>query len=310
MAERTTSRTTTDDGATDRGAPAGRAGRRPGEGRRQQPGRARESLPERLKWIVLRGLMRTAGRSSQGIALGHRYGFDSGPLLDYVYEDEAHGSFGIGRLLDRAFLDAVAWRAVRARQELLKEVLRKLVAEWEQQEVVLLDVAAGSGRYLLDLLEEDTDGRLRVVCRDNARTALAHGRRLAARRRLLEHPLDWEEGDAFAPRPLADRRAPDLVVVCGLYELTLDDEAVRESMSRLRELLAPGGALVFTTQTSHPQRELASHTLPNREGTPWRMACRTAEAVEAYAARAGFAPEGISTRTEETGLCAVTVARK
>src|SRR5687767_9205082 len=72
--------------------------------------------PAALKWRALSLLMRTAGRASEGIRLGYRHGFDSGPMLDYVYENRARGSFVFGRLVDRVYLDSIGWRAIRARK--------------------------------------------------------------------------------------------------------------------------------------------------------------------------------------------------
>src|SRR5579885_3819366 len=79
---------------------------------------------DRIKWALLRGLLASAGRASRGIRIGYRYGFDSGTMLDYVYEDEAHGIAGIGALIDRAYLNAIGWRAIRARRDLDRKSTR------------------------------------------------------------------------------------------------------------------------------------------------------------------------------------------
>ncbi|KPC70949.1 hypothetical protein ADL35_36655, partial [Streptomyces sp. NRRL WC-3753] len=76
-----------------------------------------------LKWTAARTVLRTVGRASRGIRIGYRFGFDSGVMLDHVYENRARGVLGVGRLIDRVFLDAVGWRAIRARRELLSRVL-------------------------------------------------------------------------------------------------------------------------------------------------------------------------------------------
>lgn len=48
----------------------------------------------RTKWALMRGVLSTIGRTSKGIQIGYRYGFDSGIMLDYVYVNEAHGLAG------------------------------------------------------------------------------------------------------------------------------------------------------------------------------------------------------------------------
>ncbi|WP_246260647.1 class I SAM-dependent methyltransferase family protein [Streptomyces typhae] len=255
-----------------------------------------------LKWAVLRGLLNTVGRSSRGIRTGYRYGFDSGTMLDYVYVNRARGVLGVGRLVDRVYLNAVGWRAVRARRALLEDVLREQLDARQDREVLVLDVAAGPGRYLQDLAAEYGPGRLRVVCRDLVPAGLRQGERLA-RERGLSH-VSYEIGDALDPKE-PDAGAPDVVVVSGLYELLLDDEAIRESVERLRWLLAPGGTLVFTTQTRHPQLDLIANVLPNRNGQPWVMKCRDVARAEGWARAAGFGE--VASRREEVGLFTVTV---
>lgn len=256
-----------------------------------------------LKWASLRLLLSTVGRSSKGIRIGYRHGFDSGTMLDYVYADKAHGYLGIGRLIDRVYLDAIGWRAIRARRDLLKEVLRGEM-DRRGRPVRILDVAAGPGRYLQDLLAEDTSHHAhQVLCRDLAPAGLRQGMESAAARNLLN--ISYEQGDAFDPRP-PSFGPPDVIVVSGLYELILDDETIRDSMSRLRGLLAPGGTLVFTTQTRHPQLDFIANVLPNRNGQRWVMRCRAVEDVETWAQKAGFTT--IASRHEKVGLFAVTTA--
>src|SRR5689334_6070785 len=78
----------------------------------------------RLKWATMRFLLSTVGKASKGVQTGYQYGFDSGTMLDYVYLNRAEGAFGVGKLIDRVYLNAVGWRAIRARRELLKYMLQ------------------------------------------------------------------------------------------------------------------------------------------------------------------------------------------
>ncbi|MGP4113519.1 class I SAM-dependent methyltransferase family protein [Streptomyces sp. 4N509B] len=261
----------------------------------------------RLKWAAMRSLMHTVGRTSTGIRIGYEHGFDSGSMLDYVYANRAHGSLGVGRLVDRAYLNAVGWRAIRARGELLRRTLRaEIDRRPDTRPVRVLDLAAGPGRYLLDLAAACPDGRVRVVCRDLAAPGLAQGRAMA-RERGLADVVRYERGNAFDPAPPPPGEEPDVIVVSGLYELLLEDTPIRSSMARLRGLLAPGGTLVFTTQTRHPQLEFIANVLPNREGEPWRMVCRPVAVTEGWAREAGFTEVG--SEHERVGLFTVTTAR-
>jgi hypothetical protein len=267
---------------------------------------------DRVKWTLLRGLLASAGRASKGIRIGYRYGFDSGTMLDYVYENEAHGVASIGALIDRVYLNAIGWRAIRARRALLKEMLH---TEIERNRAAgrttrLLDVAAGPGRYLQELLLECGPERddLHILCRDLALDGLRLGAERAQAASLRN--IIYEPGDAFNPAPTDEQLggAPNVIVVSGLYELILYDEIIQKSLLRLYWMLAPGGAIYFTTQTHHPQLDFIANVLPNREGAPWVMKCRSAAQLEDWARTAGF--RQVESRLEDVGLFAVTVGRK
>ncbi|MBO2450666.1 class I SAM-dependent methyltransferase family protein [Actinomadura barringtoniae] len=253
-----------------------------------------------IKWAALRLLLSTVGRTARSIRIGYRHGFDSGTMLDYVYVNRAQGDLGIGRLIDRVHLDAIGWRAIRSRRDLLQDTLR---AEMRQGPLRIMDVAAGPGRYLQELLLEDPSHQ--VLCRDLAPAGLRQGAAMAVTNGLTGR-MTYQLDDAFDPEPPAFG-APDVIVVSGLYELILDDDVIKASMARLRGLLAPGGVLIFTTQVRHPQLELIANVLPNRDHRPWVMKCRPVEDLEKWALDAGFAD--VSSRQEQVGLFTVTSAR-
>jgi SAM-dependent methyltransferase len=263
-----------------------------------------------MKWALTRLALSTVGRLSEGVRIGYRHGFDSGTMLDYVYEDRPRGAAGIGPLIDRVYLNAIGWRAIRARAALLGSVLHSEIASRPGRPVRILDVAAGPGRYLQDVLQAlppaDRD-RVRVLCRDLAADGLRRGRELAAARGLSQ--IWYETGDAFDPAPTDASLGgpPDVIVVSGLYELILDEHVIRNSMATLRKLLTPGGTLVFTTQIRHPQLELIANVLPNRHGQPWVMTCRPLAEAESWAADAGYHP--VTSVAESNGLFTVTTAR-
>lgn len=269
----------------------------------------------RVKWALMRGLLSTVGRMSKGVRIGYAFGFDSGTMLDYVYVNRAQGALGIGKLIDRAYLNAIGWRAIRARRTLLK---RLLYSEVERNRAAhtptrLLDVAAGPGRYLQELiLECQQQGlgpdALRILCRDLSEAGVRQGVELAQAAGL--HNIQYEQGDAFNPAPTDAQLggAPDVIVVSGLYELILDDEIIQRSLAQLYRMLAPGGALYVTTQTHHPQLDFIANVLPNRNGILWKMKCRPAAQLEAWAREAGLSE--VHSQAEEVGLFTVTVGRK
>lgn len=279
----------------------------------------------RLKWRITSLLMRTVGRTSSGIDMGYLYGFDSGVMLDKVYENRASGKYLIGTVIDWFYLRAIGWRAIRARGQLLKRILLEQISELtaraagsdaqkrEARPLVLADVAAGPGRYLLEMCRDlratghGTAEELTVICRDLSPGATERGKVLAH-----EFGLDnvrHEAGDAIDPASLATiTPRPDIVVVSGLYELFTDAALIKKSMEGIYRLLGEGGRMVFTTQVTHPQLEFIANVLVNRDGEPWVMLCRPISEVEALAEEIGF--RVVKSEMESLGLFAITICEK
>ena len=65
-----------------------------------------------IYWILYRLNLKIIAQFSDGVALGHKTGFDSGSMLDYVYKNEAN-SFA-----DRVYLDAIGWKGIRQRKRI------------------------------------------------------------------------------------------------------------------------------------------------------------------------------------------------
>jgi len=265
--------------------------------------------PAGLYYGALKGLLASVGRLGQGIRIGWRHGFDSGPMLDHVYRDQAHGATWLGRWIDRRFLDAPGWRGIRVRGRLLCEALvdtsRRLRATG--QSVHIADVAAGHGRYVLDALSVLDDPRVSAVCRDRDEVGLEAGQAEALRRGL--HNVRFQQGDAFDAVSLQQLRPrPDIVVVSGLYELFADNALIHRSLRAIHEVLKPGGYLIVTNQPWHPQLDLIARVLPNREGRPWVMRPRAQAELVGLLAASGFRAERWC--SDDAGIFSVTVARR
>jgi hypothetical protein len=107
-------------------------------------------------------------------------------MLDYVYQDRARGFGPVGRFIDRIYLDSVGWRGIRERRANLVRTLSAIVLARRALglRTRIVDVAAGPGRYLLDLAQALGEHDLNIECRDYDADALAQGRALAAERGL------------------------------------------------------------------------------------------------------------------------------
>lgn len=253
--------------------------------------------------------MRTIGRLSQGVRLGWNTGFSSGESLDYVYENQVRGTTPVGRLIDRSYLNAVGWKAMRARQVNMEALLRETIRTVSDsgQPVRIVDIAAGGGRYVLDILQEFADADISAVLRDRSPTALDKGRKLAASMGLEN--VTHEEGDAFDTESiLAVEPQPNIAIVSGLYELFPHNEPILASLKGLAGVLKPGGYLVYTCQPWHPQIEEIARTCVHAGGEPWIMRRRTQAEMDELVASVGF--EKTDMKIDSYGVSTVAIARK
>ena len=258
-------------------------------------------------FAVNRFLMKTVGRLSNGIRLGWKTGFDSGAMLDYVYRDQASGVTPAGRWIDRVYLHSPGWRGIRQRKANLEALLGRAIDQ-VGDDVRILDVAAGHGRYVLDAIQSRRDTKITALLRDFCGANVSAGRSLAEALNISD--VAYQRGDAFDPGSLAAiPTKPNIAIVSGLYELFPENAAVRESLAALGRLVEPGGFLIYTNQPWHPQIEFIARVLTShRNGAPWIMRRRTQQEMDQLVAEAGF--EKIEMLIDEHGIFSVSLARK
>jgi len=267
--------------------------------------------PRGLYWSATRAGLRFGGALSEGVALGHRTGFDSGSTLDYVYRNQARGVTALGRAIDRNYLDSIGWRGIRQRKLHLEELLGQAMARVRAAglPVHIVDIAAGHGRYVLDSLDRAPAPPDSVLLRDYGKLNVEQGNALI-RTRQLERIARFVEGDAFDRASLAALvPRPTIGIVSGLYELFPDNTQVAVSLAGMADALPPGGILLYTGQPWHPQLELIARALTShRGGAAWVMRRRTQAELDQLVARAGFSK--IDQRIDEWGIFTVSVARR
>ena len=267
--------------------------------------------PRGAYWALTRAGLRCGGWLSEGVALGHATGFDSGSTLDYVYRNEARGVSPIGRLIDRNYLDSIGWRGIRQRklhvEELLRDATTRLAAAG--RDVRMLDIAAGHGRYVLDAVQASPVKPSRIVLRDYSEINVRDGRALIATKGLGQI-ASFVQADAFDRASLAATQPqPTIGVVSGLYELFPDNEMVSRSLAGLADAIEAGGYLVYTGQPWHPQLELIARALTShRQGQAWVMRRRTQGEMDQLVAAAGF--RKITQRIDEWGIFSVSLAER
>lgn len=270
--------------------------------------------PKAVKFGLARVLMRTVGRLSRGIEIGCTYGFDSGVMLDHVYDNEAKGRFLIGRLIDRAYLDAPGWAGIRNRGELLRQTIvaqaKTVAAERPpaaRESLRLVDLACGGGRYVIAALRELEDCGIHVeaTLRDY-RAENVEKTRMNARSAGVDARI--EMADAFSDADLARLASPDLIVVSGLHEIIDDDRLISQHFVQIARLLPSGGRLLVTVQPDHPQVEFIARVLTTHQNRPWAMRLRSVALITSWAQAAGLVVESVT--MEPLNIFGVLTARK
>lgn len=261
-------------------------------------------------WFGLqRRMLGVLGPLSDGMRIGLKNGFDSGESLDYVYRNQAGGRLGIGKFIDRGYLDAVGWRGVRVRKAQLQHMLAERIAAHPHDEPLrILDIASGSARYVLETVKRFQDRRIEVVLRDYMQYNVDNARRLAQELQL-KLQVAVELADAFSADSYAGHEGRyDIAVVSGLYELFSDNGEVLASLQGVVRSLRPGGYLIYTAQPWHPQLDMIAYTLVNHRGLPWKMRPRPQAEMDGLVALAGACKIDTAIGTE--GIFTVSLARK
>ncbi len=252
-------------------------------------------------YASVRTLLKTAGNLSDGIRLGNRHGFDSGVMLDYVYKNRAGGKLLIGKLMDRIYLNAVGWKGIRLRKELVIECLKRVVAEQlgRKTQIRYLDLACGGGEYDVEVLKDFSSYRVEPELRDYKPENIAQALR-NAEACGLKH-IRFKQADAFDAENYQEKW--DIIVASGFWEIIEDDRLVKLCLFNAARCLEPGGRLIFTIQPDHPQLELIARTLTSHTGRPWVMRLRSLSLFQRWMNEAGLGY--VSHRLEKHGIFGV-----
>lgn len=264
---------------------------------------------KKIRLFVLAFFIRTIGRLSTGIDMSFKYGFISGLMLDYIYENKAHGKFIIGKILDRIFLNNIGWKAIRQRKENLKRYIRYTIEQNRKRGIktVIFDIASGPARYLIEVLSELGEDGVYAICQDIDERWIEIGQEQVRKAGLKN--IRFELGDAFN-LDLLLRVSPraNIVVSSGFYDWITDDELVRKSLLYYYTILEDKGAIIFTNQADHRQMELVSTVFVDFNKKPLRMKVRPPELMNQWAKEAGF--RNLETSMDKWGLYSVTRGEK
>ena len=170
-----------------------------------------------------------------------------------------------------------------------------------------MDIAAGRGRYVLDIVKEFEGRDVSAVLRDRSEYSLAEGRKLAEAVGVSN--VSYVQGDAFDTGSLlAMDPAPNIAIVSGLFELFPDNARILAALEGLGGLVKPGGYLIYTNQPWHPQLEEIARTCVDWDGKPWIMRRRSQAEMDELVASVGF--RKIDMGIDRHGIATVSVAER
>ena len=262
--------------------------------------------PKNIYYSFLRFVMRTIGNLSDGIRIGNTYGYDSGVMIDYVYKNKPGGRFGVGTLIDWAYLNSVGWQGIRLRKVLLTSALTGVVRDHLQRKphIQFLDIACGGAEYDIDTLKQFDAGKIDVELRDYKTENIEKAKQNASANGL--HSIRFKQANAFDAANYSDRW--DIVVASGFWEIIDDDALIKGCIQNIAACLDAGGSLVFTIQPYHPQLEMAARSLISNTGKPWIMRLRSLDLYKQWLNEAGL--EYVSHTMEKHQIFGVVEAWK
>ena len=239
-----------------------------------------------LYYKLFAAFLRTFGRLSCGIDTGFTYGFDSGIIMNYIYDNKARGRFGVGWILDRMFLDQVTCRAFRSIKQIQIDMIGRYLRERDKKPTFIVDLASGKADYIYEILKS-SDRKLKVLLCDVAESSLRESRKITDELGFGDK-VRFRQGDALDAENL--RRIepkPDLLIEVGLYGIIHDDALLRAHLLDVGKILRPE-AILFNVQTQNPQIESIARVLQNQHGERCVWHLRPAEKIIRWAREAGF----------------------
>ncbi len=238
-----------------------------------------------MKYMLLKILMKTVGQLSEGIQIGWRTGFDSGVMLEYIYENKPKGITPLGVWLDKQFISNEVWDGVRSRRELLITQLKKALEHYTHP--TIFDLAAGVGSYLF-LLPED---QATIIAGDFEMEAVEAGRLKAGE--LGRQDITFKKSNAFKLDELGCKKA-DILVSSGFFDILTQDEEIQLVLKNGSAVTQPGARWVFTIQEHHPDLRLIKETMIDLHKKSWDLVPRPAEILIEWAKPYGWELEALN----------------
>ena len=242
-----------------------------------------------VKYSILRVLLKTVGRLSQGINLCLTEGATSGKVLDYIYANTPAGKFLIGKWLDKLFLSYPSCQSVRLRRQHIEALIEESIEALKDKKTFILDVASGQASYLLAVLEKNRALSINALCEDIDERWLKEGEARAAEQRLENIRFAKGDGLVFKER----ETPPNILISSGFIDWIEEDELAQRSLKNAYDTLAPGGYFILANQEGHPNLSLVQNVFEGFEHRPLRLKTRPEGVIRGWLNDVGFQIEKV-----------------
>ncbi len=263
---------------------------------------------KKLQISLIKMLVNTIGRTSDGIKLATEHGFTSGKMLDYIYQNRPSGSFGVGVLVDTIFIRHKGWEVIRKRKANLVKLLTEAISLTldKKGSASICDVASGPAVYIMESVAPFKDRDIFVELHDIDGRWLEEAAEKA--KELSFKNIDFKVADALNADDFKFEKNPDIFVSSGFYDWFDDDEKLKLSMKLIYDALPAGGYFVSTNQTGHIDLELTNGVFHDFNNSALNMTVRNAEEVKSWAEEIGF--DIVDTACDSRGHYLVMLVRK
>ena len=244
------------------------------------------------------------GHLSGGMTVGLTHGFDSGASMDYVYKNTPQGKWGVGRWMDKSYLNAIGWRGVRIRKgHLLQQVEKAIQAlQAEGRKVKILDIAGGVGNYLFDIKQRHPE--VEIVINEFLPANIQKGEQII-KERGYQHirftNYSCFEADTYRKLDYT----PNITIISGIFELFGDNALAAEAIKGVVSI-SDNGYIVYTGQPWHPQLKTIAFVLKSHQEKDWVMRRRSQRELDGLFALQGVKKE--SMLIDDFGIFTVSLA--
>jgi len=214
-------------------------------------------------------------RSSKGEAA-------TGYNFDYMYENKAHGVWGLDLLLDKILLNLPAVQATRNRRVCITKILSNEIQnnKLKGKTTRILDLACGAGRYLTDIAKIYPNERIEIVGVDLDNKSLELAKSLSERENITRDRIRFVKGNVFKLSVLKKlgqqiEWRPNVIIASGLT-VYIDDDKVTDLLKAIMGGLDNNGLILIDSQENNPSRKLMEKALKTKDGA-WVLYYRPAE---------------------------------